>query len=349
MRIAIISPLMESVPPKFYGGTERIVSYLTEELVHQGHDVTLFASGDSVTCADLRPMTERSLRLDPNCRDPFAHYAVMLDEVTRAADQFDVLHFNIDYLHFPLARHLGLRTVTTLHGRQDLPDLAPLYRHFADMPVVSISHAQRQPIPWANWVATVHHGLPTKLYRPVPGPGDYLAFLGRISPEKRPDRAIRIARRAGLPLKIAAKVEKGVDEIYFQECIRPLLQEPGVDFIGEIGEAEKNDFLGGAVALLFPIDWPEPFGIVMIEAMACGTPVIAFPCGSVPEVVRDGVNGYIVADEDEAVAAVDRCRSLDRRACRRDFEKRYSAERMARDYVTVYGRLMADSLPAVEA
>ena len=199
MRIAIISPLMESVPPKLYGGTERIVSYLTEELVHQGHDVTLFASGDSVTCAELRPMTERSLRLDPDCRDPFARYAVMLDEVIRTADQFDVLHFNIDYLHFPLARHLELPTVTTLHGRQDLPDLAPLYRHFADMPVVSISHAQRQPIPWANWVATVYHGLPTKLYRPVPKPGAYLAFLGRISPEKRPDRAIRIARRAGLP------------------------------------------------------------------------------------------------------------------------------------------------------
>lgn len=349
MRIAIVSPLMESVPPKLYGGTERIVSYLTEELVHQGHDVTLFASGDSVTCADLHPITAQSLRLDPDCRDPVPHYAVLLDEVVSAADQFDVLHFNIDYLHFPLARRLGLRTVTTLHGRLDIPDLAPLYRHFADMPVVSISDAQRLPLPVANWAATIHHGLPRKLYSLHPKPGNYLAFLGRISPEKRPDRAIRIARRAGLPLRIAAKIEKGGDEVYFEECIRPLLAEPGVEFIGEIGEAEKDRFLGEALALLFPIDWPEPFGLVMIEAMACGTPVIAYPCGSVPEIVRDGLNGFVVASEDEAVAAVDKCRVLDRRKCRQDFEQRFSAERMARDYVRVYGRLMAaDSLPTIE-
>ncbi|MBS1189770.1 MAG: glycosyl transferase group 1 [Rhodocyclaceae bacterium] len=349
MRIAIISPLMESVPPKLYGGTERIVSYLTEELVHQGHDVTLFASGDSVTCADLRPITEQGLRLDPACRDPFAHYAIMLDQVASVADEFDVLHFNIDYLHFPLARQRGLRTVTTLHGRLDLPDLLPLYRHFDDIPLVSISDAQRQPLPVANWAATIYHGLPSKLYSLHRKPGDYLAFLGRISPEKRPDRAIRIARRAGIPLKIAAKVEKGVDEVYFEECIRPLLAGPGVEFIGEIGEGEKNEFLGNALALLFPIDWPEPFGLVMIEAMACGTPVVAFPCGSVPEVIREGVNGYIAADEDEAVAAVEKCAGLDRQKCRADFEEHFSAERMTRDYVRVYGRLLADSPSAIEA
>ncbi|HZX31739.1 MAG TPA: glycosyltransferase family 4 protein [Rhodocyclaceae bacterium] len=349
MRIAIVAPLMESVPPKLYGGTERIVSYLTEELVHQGHDVTLFASGDSVTCADLRPITDKGLRLDPDCRDPFAHYAVMLDEVAHSAGQFDVIHFNIDYLHFPLVRHLGLRTVTTLHGRQDIPDLAPLYRHFADLPVVSISDAQRRPLPWANWIATVPHGLPRKLYGLHAKPGSYLAFLGRMSPEKRPDRAIRIARRAGLPLKMAAKVEKGPDECYFDEHIRPLLREPGVEFVGEIGEAEKNDFLGNALALLFPIDWPEPFGLVMIEAMACGTPVIAWPCGSVPEVVREGVSGFVVDSEDEAVAAIERCHTLDREKCRRDFEKRFSSERMARDYVRVYRRLLADSPSTIEA
>ncbi|MGE5489742.1 MAG: glycosyltransferase family 4 protein [Actinomycetota bacterium] len=349
MRIAVVSPLMESVPPKLYGGTERIVSYLTEELVHQGHDVTLFASGDSVTCADLRPITDKGLRLDPDCRDPFAHYAILLDEVAQSADQFDVLHFNIDYLHFPLVRQNRLRAVTTLHGRLDIPDLAPLYRHFDDLPMVSISDAQRRPLPWAHWAATIHHGLPKKLYRLNPKPGSYLAFLGRMSPEKRPDRAIRIARQAGIPLRIAAKVEKGPDEVYFEEHIRPLLREPGVEFIGEIGEGEKNDFLGNALALLFPIDWPEPFGLVMIEAMACGTPVVAYGCGSVPEIVRDGINGFIVASEEEAVAATERCRTLDREKCRRDFEKRFSAERMARDYIRVYRRLLADSPSTIEA
>lgn len=340
LRIAMVAPLYESVPPKLYGGTERVVSYLTEELVRLGHQVTLFAAGDSATAAALRPMCACGLRLDPECQDPLAYHMLMVDEVVAAAPSFDIVHFNIDYLHFPLVRHLGLSAVTTLHGRQDIPDLAPLYRHFSDMPVVSISDAQRQPLPWANWVATVHHGLPPDLYRSGGGGGGYLAFLGRMSREKRPDRAIAIARRAGIRLRMAAKVDPA-DQAYFEECIRPLLKGPGVEFVGEIGEADKNEFLGEALALLFPIDWPEPFGLTMIEAMACGTPVIAFPCGSVPEVVRDGVNGYIVGSEDAAVAAVRRCADFDRRACRLAFEQRFSAARMARDYVKVYRRLVA--------
>lgn len=340
MRIAIVAPLIESVPPKLYGGTERVVSYLCEEFVRQRHEVTLFASGDSETRARLRPMSRCGLRLDPDCREPLVRHMIMLDAVAAAAAEFDVIHFNIDYLHFPLSRRLGLRAVTTLHGRLDLPDLVPLYRHFRDIPLVSISDSQRQPLPWANWSATIHHGLPSELYRFRPQPGSYLAFLGRISPEKRPDRAIAIARRAGIPLRIAAKVDRA-DQGYFDDHIRPLLAGPGVEYIGEIGEHEKDAFLGQALALLFPIDWPEPFGLVMIEAMACGTPVIAFPGGSVPEVIEDGVNGYIVANEDEAVAAVGRCKDFDRAACRLTFERRFSVARMARDYMQVYRRIAA--------
>jgi glycosyltransferase involved in cell wall biosynthesis len=336
MRIAQIAPLMESVPPRLYGGTERIVSYLTEELVQQGHSVTLFASGDSVTSADLVPCSRRALRLDPGVQDPIPHYMLMLDKVHRLAESFDVLHFHIDLFQFPLFRSLADRTVTTLHGRQDLPDLRGFYRGFSEMPLVSITDAQRQPIASANFAGTVLHGLPLHLHQPVLEPrGQYVAFLGRISPEKRPDRAIRIARAAGVPLKIAAKVDK-VDEAYFRAEIEPLLKGPGVEFIGEIGEREKSEFLGQALALLFPVAWPEPFGLVMIEAMACATPVLAFRCGSVPEIVDDGVTGFIVESEEEAIRALPRVSSLDRKLVRQRFERRFSAARMANDYVSIY-------------
>lgn len=346
MRIAIVAPLIESVPPKLYGGTERVVSYLTDELVRQGHAVTLFASGDSQTRARLRAMSPCGLRLDAECRDPLAWHMVMVDAVAACADEFDVIHFNIDYLHFPLSQRLRLPAVTTLHGRLDIADLVPLYRHFRDLPLVSISRSQRQPLPWANWIATVHHGLPPELHVLNPRHDGYLAFLGRISPEKRPDRAIAIARRAGIPLRIAAKVDRA-DEAYFEERIRPLLVGPGVEFVGEIDESEKQEFLGQAMALLFPIDWPEPFGLVMIESMACGTPVIAFPGGAVPEIIREGVDGFIVTDEDEAVAAVERCANLSRVLCRQSFESRFTVERMARDYLKIYRRLAAERPVAV--
>jgi glycosyltransferase involved in cell wall biosynthesis len=339
MRIAQIAPLMESVPPRLYGGTERIVSYLTEELVALGHQVTLFASGDSVTSADLAACSMTALRLDPTVRDVIPHYMLMLDQIRERMDEFDILHFHIDFLQFPLIRPIAGRTVTTLHGRQDLPDLRGFYFGFRDVPLVSISQAQRAPLPHANFVATVHHGIGGDLLRPDFAPrGQYLAFLGRISPEKRPDRAIRIARRSGIPLKIAAKVDK-VDEAYFRAEIVPLLDGPGVEFIGEINEREKQEFLGQAVGLLFPIDWPEPFGLVMIEAMACATPVLAFRCGSVAEIVDQGVTGCIVDTEDEAVAAVPALLSLDRRAIRQRFEQRFTASRMAKDYVGVYRAL----------
>jgi len=341
MKIAQIAPLIESVPPRLYGGTERVVSYLTEELVRLGHKVTLFASGDSITSAELVACSPSALRPDPSVRDALPHNIVMLERVRQRAQDFDVLHFHIDYLHFPLFRDSGIPIVTTLHGRLDLPDLVPLYRVFADMPVVSVSRAQRTPLPWINWVANVPHGLPRDLHCPTMEPcGGYLAFLGRIGPEKRPDRAIEIARRAGLPLRIAAKVDK-VDEAYFSEKIRPLLTLPGVDFVGEIGEREKGPFLGEALALLFPIDWPEPFGLAMIEAMACGTPVIAWRCGSVPEVVEDGVTGFIVNSIEEAAAAVGKARLLDRARIRRRFEERFCARRMATDYIAVYESLVA--------
>src|SRR5579864_1373946 len=339
MRIAQVAPLIESVPPRLYGGTERIVSYLTEELVRLGHDVTLFASGDSITSADLATCCNRALRFDPTVCDIVPHFMLMIDKVRERAAEFDVLHFHIDLFHFPLFRSLAARTLTTLHGRQDLGDLKPFYSRFGDMPLVSISNDQRKPLPHANFVATIQHGIPADLHRPSFEPGRYLAFLGRISPEKRPDRAIRIARAAGIPLKIAAKVDK-VDEDYFRAEILPLIDGPGIEFIGEINEREKTQFLGEAAALLFPIDWPEPFGLVMIEAMACGTPVLAFRCGSIPEIIEDGVTGKIVRSEEEAIAALPAILAYDRREVRQRFEERFTAARMAKDYVATYRKLL---------
>ena len=344
MRIAQISPLIESVPPRLYGGTERVVSYLTEELVALGHDVTLFASGDSMTNAKLVPCSSVALRLDTKAHDPIPHYMVMLDKVMRHASKFDILHFHIDHLQFPLVREGGARSVTTLHGRQDMPDSALFYSYFRQAPVVSISHAQRGPIQDANFVGTVHHGLPLGLHRAsVHADCGYLAFLGRISPEKDPVTAIRIARAAKMKLKIAAKVDV-VDEAYFREQVYPLLDGPDVEFIGELSEQNKGDFLRNASALLFPICWPEPFGLVMIEAMACGTPVIAFDHGSVREVIDDGVTGRVVTTFDEAVRELPHVMRLDRRQVRRRFETRFSARRMAMDYVKIYQTQMSRSL-----
>ena len=340
MKIAQVAPLIESVPPRLYGGTERIVSYLTEELVRLGHDVTLFASGDLITSAELVPCCTRALRLDPAVRDTIPHFLLMIDKVRERADEFDIIHFHIDLFQFPLFRSLAGRTLTTLHGRQDLPDLKPFYSRFVEMPLVSISDDQRKPLPHANFISTIHHGLPADLHQPSFGQGSYLAFLGRISPEKRADRAIRIARAASIPLKIAAKVDK-IDEDYFRNEILPLIDGPGVEFIGEINEREKEKFLGEAAALVFPIDWPEPFGLVMIEAMACGTPVLAFRCGSVSEVIDDGVTGRVVENEEEAVAALPAILSYDRRAVRQRFEERFSARRMAEDYASTYRDLLA--------
>jgi glycosyltransferase involved in cell wall biosynthesis len=339
MRIAQVAPLFESVPPKLYGGTERVVSSLTEELVAQGHDVTLYASGDSVTSARLIAICPESLRLCPKSKDHIAHHILMLDQVFSDKDNFDIIHFHVDYLHYLLSRRYGLTHVTTLHGRLDIPDLQPLYRNFYDMPVVSISNAQRAPLPWVNWQGTVYHGLPLNRFIPHVEHGKYLAFLGRVSPEKGLDQAIEIAKCAGMPLKIAAKVDRA-DQEYFDTIIRPLLNHPLIEFIGEIGYPEKNDFLGNAYALLFPIDWPEPFGLVMIEAMGCGTPVIAYPRGSVPEVLEDDLTGFVVPDLAAAVRALTRVPQLSRLAIRECFERRFSATRMARDYVAIYERLM---------
>jgi glycosyltransferase involved in cell wall biosynthesis len=339
LKIAQIAPLYESVPPKLYGGTERVVSYLTEELVLQGHDVTLFASGDSVTRARLSAASPRALRLDSTCSDPLARHYLLLEQVFRQASRFDMLHFHVDYLHFPLSRRHHMPHVTTLHGRLDMPDLAPLYREFAEMPLISISDAQRRPLPSARWLGTVPHGLPAASLAYREGRGGYLAFLGRISPEKRADRAIEIARRAGLELRIAAKVDR-IDSAYFESEIRPLLDAPHVSFLGEITEAEKEDFLGEASALLFPIDWPEPFGLVLIEALACGTPVVAFRGGAVEEIVEEGVTGFVVSSIEEAVEALERAVHLDRRRCRASFERRFTASRMARDYVRFYEELL---------
>jgi glycosyltransferase involved in cell wall biosynthesis len=346
LRIAQVAPLYESVPPRYYGGTERIVSYLTEELIRQGHDVTLFASGDSVTKAELIAPCRQSLRLDLNCIDQMSYHTLMLEQVFKRIDDFDVIHFHIDYMHYPLSRRHHAVYVTTLHGRLDIPDLAPLYREFSEMPVVSISAAQRKPLPWVNWQGTVYHGLPPDLYRFHQGMGNYLAFLGRISPEKRVDRAIEIAKRSGIPLKIAAKVSAS-DRPYFEREIKPLLDHPLVEFIGEIGEDKKNDFLGNAQALLFPIDWPEPFGLVMIEAMASGTPVIAWPMGSVPEVMEQGRTGFIVKSVEEAVTTVRRLPELSRKRCREIFEQRFVSERMAHDYLHVYEALLSPPVRAL--
>ncbi len=339
MRIAQVAPLYESVPPRTYGGTERIVSYLTEELVRQGHDVTLFASGDSETSARLVSPCSRSLRLDETCTDQLAHHVLMLEQIAQRAGEFDLIHFHIDYLAFPLARRLKTAQLTTLHGKLTLPDLVPLYREFREMPVVSISDDQRQPLPWVNWRATIPHGLPVDLYAFRPGAGRYLAFLGRISPEKRLDRAIEIAQQTGIQLKVAAKVDDA-DREYFESVIAPIMKDRLVDYIGEISDADKGEFLGNARALLFPIDWPEPFGLVMIEAMACGTPVIAYRAGSVPEVLEDGLTGFIVEDQPGAVEAVRKVPDLSRAGCRRVFEARFSVERMARDYLREYERLV---------
>ena len=340
MKIAQVAPLMESVPPLLYGGTERIVSYLTEELVRQGHDVTLFASGDSRTAARLVPCCDKALRLS-DVRDPVPRHLIMLDEVRRLADSFDVLHFHVDLLHYPLIRDFAWRTVTTLHGRLDLTDIHPLYRAFPEAPLVSISDDQRAPMPPVNWVGRVHHGMPYDLLMPrAQRQGGYLAFLGRISPEKRPDRAIEIAARTGRQLRIAAKVDK-VDRDYWRDEIEPLVRRhDNIHYIGEIGDADKAEFLGNAAALLFPIDWAEPFGLVMIEAMACGTPVIAWNRGSVPEVVDTGVTGFAVDSIEEAVSAVGLVDNLDRRRIRAVFDQRFTAARMASDYVAIYRRLL---------
>jgi glycosyltransferase involved in cell wall biosynthesis len=348
MKIAQVAPLMEAVPPRLYGGTERIVSYLTDQLVELGHDVTLFASGDSVTKAKLEPVWPCALRLDAGMRDYLAPHVVMLEHLARRADEFDIVHLHIDYLGFPVLQRAGTRFLATLHGRLDLAELGSIYDIFDDVPVVSISDAQREPLPHAGYVGTVYHGLPERMLLPSFGAGGYLAFLGRISPEKAPDAAIRIAAAAGMPLKIAAKVDN-VDRQYFVDRIEPMLDAAHVEFIGEIGEHEKGEFLGNAAALLFPIAWREPFGLAMIEAMACGTPVIAFRNGSVPEVVDDGVTGFIVDNEEAAVAATRKLRSLDRALVRGVFEERFTARRMAEDYINVYRRLIARDQPLRQA
>jgi glycosyltransferase involved in cell wall biosynthesis len=342
LRIAQISPLYESVPPKLYGGTERVVHFLTEALVDLGHDVTLFASGDSTTRAELIAGAPEALRLS-RCADPIAPHFAMMEEVFARAAEFDVLHFHTDYFGYSLARRHAVPYVTTMHGRLDTPELEPIFRTFSDAPLISISDAQREPHPRANWQGTVYHGLPLDLYRAVDQHGGYLAFVGRISPEKRVDRAVEIARRLRMPLKIAAKLDPK-DVEYFERDIKPLFADPLIEFVGEIGEHEKNAFMGSAAALLFPIDWPEPFGLVMIEAMACGTPVIAFRCGSVPEVMRDGVSGFVVDTLEQAVAATARAIELPRPGVRGYFEERFTAPRMAEDYVTIYETMIEGAL-----
>ena len=346
MKIAQIAPLAESVPPKLYGGTERVVSYLTEELVRLGHDVTLFASGDSETSARLVACAPRALRLQAAARDPLAPLVYMVEQVRRVAHEFDILHFHVEHLHLPVLRPLARKTVTTLHGRLDLPELEPLYREFSDMPLVSISNAQRKPLGFANWVGTVHHGLAAAVcpFNPAVRPafpasrGGYFAFLGRVSPEKGLERAIDIAQRANVRLRIAAKIDRA-DEDYFHAAIAPRLAAPGIEFVGEVNEAQKPAFLGNATALVFPIEWPEPFGLAMIEAMSCGTPVIAWPHGSVPEIVEHGRTGFIVDSVEDAVAAIERAPRLNRLGVRTRFEERFSATRMAQDYLSVYRAL----------
>ncbi|KIF83270.1 glycosyltransferase family 4 protein [Noviherbaspirillum autotrophicum] len=340
MKIAQVSPLFESVPPKHYGGTERVISYLTEELVHQGHEVTLFASGDSTTEARLIAPCAQSLRPEMLRYPWLAYHTIQMDMVAEMASEFDVLHFHTDYLHFPIAKRLGTAHVTTLHGRLDLPELEPLYKRFPHIPVVSISNSQRAPLPWGDWHATVYHGLPDNLYSFVPEAGNYFVFIGRISPEKRLDRAIDIALQCDMPLYIGAKIDKA-DEAYFEEQIKPLLRHPKLQFLGEIGEREKRELLGHATALLFPIDWPEPFGLVMIEAFSCGTPVIAYPHGSVPEIMEDGVTGYTVTSQEEAVRAARNIHLIDRKGCREAFERRFTATHMAENYLRVYQQLLS--------
>jgi len=349
MRIAQVAPLTEAVPPKLYGGTERVVHWLTEELVALGHDVTLFASGDSQTSARLVATWPRALRLDGAVRDPNALHMVMLEQVRQKCDdeEFDFLHFHLDYYPFSLFYRQPTPFLTTLHGRLDLPEHQPVFTTFSDIPVISISNAQRRPVPQANFIATVYHGLPENLLTPQPATPAYLAVLGRIAPEKGVDRAIRIAIRCGIPLKIAAKVDRA-DQDYFDEVIRPLMDHPLVEFIGEIGDHEKPELLSGALGLLLPIDWPEPFGIVMIEAMACGAPVIASNRGSVPEIIDEGLTGFIVEDETSAVAAVGRLPGMDRSAVRKQFEARFTARRMALDYLAAYRSLTQANEPRIK-
>jgi glycosyltransferase involved in cell wall biosynthesis len=350
MRIAQVAPLTEAVPPRLYGGTERVVHWLTEELVALGNDVTLFASGDSQTSAKLDATWPKALRLDGAVRDPNALHIVMLERVRQKCDeeQFDLLHFHLDYYPFSLFSRQPTPFLTTLHGRLDLPEHQPVFNTFSSVPVISISNAQRRPVPQANWVRTVHHGLPEKLLMPQPCKPQYLAVLGRIAPEKGVDRAIHIATRCGIPLKIAAKVDRA-DQDYYDEVIRPLIdRNPLVEYIGEIGDTEKSDFLSGAIGLLVPIDWPEPFGIVMIEAMACGTPVVAYNRGSVAEIIEDGVTGFVVEDETSAVAAVNRLSALNRHAIRKQFEARFTARRMALDYLAAYRSVMETTEPRIK-
>jgi glycosyltransferase involved in cell wall biosynthesis len=356
MHIAQVAPLTEAIPPKLYGGTERVVSWLTEELIALGHDVTLFASGDSVTSARLEAPWPRALRLDGAVRDPNALHMTMLERVYQRAGDFDLLHCHLDYYPFSLFSRQPTPFVTTLHGRLDLPEHQPVFDTFSSIPVVSISNAQRRPVPQANWIRTVHHGLPVKLLEPKPVKPSYFAFLGRIAPEKRVDRAIRIAQHCGVKLKVAAKIDKA-DEDYYEEQIAPLIKSRNTEFVGEINDEDKAEFLSGAIALLFPIDWPEPFGLVMIEALACGTPVIAFNRGSVPEIIEDGLTGFIVEDINGAIGAVDRLDHLSRAKIRRRFEERFTARRMAQDYLRVYRsltdtaaphlRLVSDDAPAL--
>jgi glycosyltransferase involved in cell wall biosynthesis len=350
MRIAQVTPLYEAVPPRFYGGTERVVAHLTDALVALGHEVTLFASADARTSANLIAVRDQAIRLDPApLKSDLAAHLVQIAEVRRRAHEFDVIHFHTDMIHFPFFEGLAHKTITTLHGRLDLKDLPAVYRTWTRFPLASISDAQRAPLAFANWAGTVHHGIAAELYRPSFRPEGYLAFLGRISPEKGPDRAIAIAKLLGRKLRIAAKVDNA-DRTYFESRIEPLLDDPLVEFVGEIGDGEKSAFLGGADALIFPIDWPEPFGLVMIEAMACGTPVVAYNCGSVPEVIEPGVTGFIVEDEAQAAEAVVKAQSLDRAVIRRRFEQRFSALAMAKSYLELYQNLIRPArLPVVLA
>ena len=346
MKIAQVAPLYETVPPKFYGGTERVIFNLTEELVALGHDVTLFASGDSRTSARLIAPCKRALWREHARSDKLAHHYIMLDQVRLLASEFDVLHFHLDYLHFPFSRACGVPHITTLHGRLDMPELIPVFRQFPHNKMVSISFSQREPLRNAHWAGNVYHGVPPANFACGAGKGGYLAFCGRVSPEKRVDRAIQIAIAAGMPLKIAARIDP-VDEEYYESAVKPLLSHPGIEFIGEISDSEKNKFFGDAYAHLFPIDWPEPFGLAMIEAMACGTPTIAFRKGSVPEVLTPGVSGFIVDSMEAAVEAVPKIASLDRAACRDEFQRRFTSMRMAKDYLRIYDQLTRDDQAAV--
>ena len=340
MRIAQVAPLWESVPPRLYGGTERIVSYLTEELVRLGHDVTLFASGDSVTTARLEPICDQAMRLNVSLCNRDAPVTMLMEQALGKTGNFDIIHSHLDFLGFPLARRNPTPTVTTFHNRLDLPELQPVLREYAEMPMVSISNAQRSPVSWANWHATVYHGLPRDLYRLYPDPGSYLAFLGRIAPDKRPDQAIELAKRIGIPLRIAAKIDPA-DENYFRAEIRPLLAHPLIDYVGEITDADKNAFLGNALALICPYDWPEPFGLVLVEALACGTPVLAYRRGSIPEIIDDFSTGFVCEGPNDMTTAIQHISEIDRRQCRRSFEQRFTVGRMAQDYLHVYERALS--------